>query len=603
MSWNLYENEKFLQPLIFSNGKTQEDVVNEVIAAIKEGHKIIFIRGVCGTGKSAIALNIVKELGRGSIVVPVKALQKQYMNDYTSKLHLLKDGKRMEIRTIMGRGNFKCAYGNCPANDKKLPCTIEFKRENVQLLQRYIQENPLIPEEEKGLFRELDVEALGRFGVAAASPYWSPLLPNDSSERFREAGACNVLSYDAVSNQKYFLHLRKPGCDFYEQYKAYIRADAIIFNSNMYEIENAIGRKPATDVEIIDECDKFLDDLGNERKINLDLLSLKLSQLISLIREAHLKEELLDFNDLLLEAKEEANEKGVEIVLLKESKMLEVVKELVENEILRNFDELESAVETALTFESFLDETYISYSIDEDESTIVSLVTINLEKRLQEFLDKNKVFVMMSGTLHSEEVLQEIFGIKGYVIIEAETKAPGSVIGKRTGKERNFRFDSFKRNVFTREEYLIALDACIKQAKPPALVQVNSLKDLPTKTEKDRLGLITKSIEEFQVERENFKRGEMLERFKRGEISILYGTAYNRGVDLPGEVCNSIILTKYPYPAKSSLFWKIFERQDKIKSRKFYLDKARREFLQRIYRGLRSKDDVIMLLSPDIACF
>ena len=32
----------------------------------------------------------------------------------------------------------------------------------------------------------------------------------------------------------------------------------------------------------------------------------------------------------------------------------------------------------------------------------------------------------------------------------------------------------------------------------------------------------------------------------------------------------------------------------------FYKDKARREFLQKIYRGLRFKEDHIYLLSPDI---
>ncbi|HLA23550.1 MAG TPA: DEAD/DEAH box helicase family protein, partial [Candidatus Nanoarchaeia archaeon] len=80
--WNLYSDEKFLKPLKFSNGKTQEDIVNEVLSSIKSGEKVIFIRGMCGTGKSAIALNIASKLGKSSIIVPGKALQKQYKNDY-----------------------------------------------------------------------------------------------------------------------------------------------------------------------------------------------------------------------------------------------------------------------------------------------------------------------------------------------------------------------------------------------------------------------------------------------------------------------------------------------------------------------------------------
>ena len=68
MIWNLYENDKFLEPLVFSNGKSQEDIVKEVLDAIDKDHKIIFIHGICGTGKSAIALNIANVLGKTSVI-------------------------------------------------------------------------------------------------------------------------------------------------------------------------------------------------------------------------------------------------------------------------------------------------------------------------------------------------------------------------------------------------------------------------------------------------------------------------------------------------------------------------------------------------------
>ena len=89
--WSLYEKGEFQKPLVFSNGKSQEDIVKEVLEAVKKGDKMIFIKGVCGTGKSAIALNIAKEMGRASIVVPVKVLQKQYEEDYASRKYLLKE--------------------------------------------------------------------------------------------------------------------------------------------------------------------------------------------------------------------------------------------------------------------------------------------------------------------------------------------------------------------------------------------------------------------------------------------------------------------------------------------------------------------------------
>src|SRR3989339_519588 len=80
MNWSLYKEGEFLKPLTFSNGKNQEDVVNEVLEAVKRGKNIIFIHGVCGTGKSGIALNIARSLGKTSIIVPGKNLQEKMMN-------------------------------------------------------------------------------------------------------------------------------------------------------------------------------------------------------------------------------------------------------------------------------------------------------------------------------------------------------------------------------------------------------------------------------------------------------------------------------------------------------------------------------------------
>ena len=48
---------------------------------------------------------------------------------------------------------------------------------------------------------------------------------------------------------------------------------------------------------------------------------------------------------------------------------------------------------------------------------------IILEKKLKEFFDKNKVFVMMSGTIHSELVLNKIFGVED---VEAMPQIPVS---------------------------------------------------------------------------------------------------------------------------------------------------------------------------------
>jgi len=68
-------------------------------------------------------------------------------------------------------------------------------------------------------------------------------------------------------------------------------------------------------------------------------------------------------------------------------------------------------------------------------------------------------------------------------------------------------------------------------------------------------------------------------------------------------MCRSIVLTKYPFPNVKSLFWRILKKNNPEHYNEFYMDKAMREFLQKIYRGLRFKNDHIFLLSPDSRVF
>ena len=133
--WSLYENGSRLEPLKFSNGKTQENIVNEVVNLIKNGKKVVFIQGVCGTGKSAIALNIARSLGSASIVVPIKSLQKQYENDYVNNKYLLKqNGEKLKITIITGRDNHDSVIKpGISCADPFLPDTITITEKNKEM--------------------------------------------------------------------------------------------------------------------------------------------------------------------------------------------------------------------------------------------------------------------------------------------------------------------------------------------------------------------------------------------------------------------------------------------------------------------------------------
>ena len=169
-----------LEPMKFSNGKTQQDVVEEILKSIKEGNKIIFLKGVCGSGKSAIALNLAKHFKKTAIVVPIKTLQEQYEQDYTKDKFILKDDKNpLNISIIKGRNNFmSCFASNLRADSPELPCTIELREKNSETIRRYLKMNPDVKEEDFS-----SVSDVRRMSIAPICPHWNPILPAEVSAK------------------------------------------------------------------------------------------------------------------------------------------------------------------------------------------------------------------------------------------------------------------------------------------------------------------------------------------------------------------------------------------------------------------------------------
>lgn len=631
--WNLYQNNKFLEPLKFSDGKTQEDVVKEVLDAIKEGHKIIFIHGVCGTGKSAIALNIANKLGKSSIVVPGKTLQNQYKRDYEKEKYLLKDDKtKLKISVVTGRNNHKCKFlednknsipvvkkeinsklhdifagrkeeiggiiaGDLSAENNNLPCKIELKERNWKKIKQYLKQNKKIKSEDF-----LDIKDVKRVSVASVCPYWSPVFPDKYELKdFRED---KKREYEGLNNLKFIFHQGKPGCGFYEQFNSYIDADVIVFNSWKYMFESIIGRKPLTEAEIIDEGDEYLDSFANQKSLNIERVQNSLLQIHGEKSLEKFKSELIA---IIKEIKrDERTQHAIysnEIIPLKETGVYDLLTKVAEGrEILEEIDEesyLFQVEETGRMFDEFYNETYVTFS-KKDNNLIAGLVTTNLEKRFKELVEKNKIIIFMSGTIHSEKVLKEVFGLGEFKKIDAEKEQQGNINIVRTGCEIDCKYANFSNRKFARKDYLTALNKCLKIAEKPVLVHVNAFTDLPSENELKEFGvdnlMSREKLKELQF---GDKEGMAIKDFKEGKIKILFTTKCARGVDFPGDECRSIVFTKYPNPNVQDAFWKILMKTKPQQYWDFYKDKAQRELLQKIYRGLRFKEDKINLLSPD----
>lgn len=588
-----FSGEK-LEPLKFSNNKTQEDVVKEILESIEQGNKVIFLRGKCGTGKSVIALNLARHFDKTSIVVPIKSLQEQYEKDYSEKKFILKkDNKKLKIAVIKGRNNFRCQFNGERADDPYLPCTIELREKNMEKIKNFIELNNSVSK-----YDFTNISEVRRMSVAPSCPFWSPLLPSDLNSKALEDAKKS--RYQTVSGKEYALYQRKKGCPYYEQYLAYSDADVLIFNSLKYLIETAMGRRPKTDLDIIDECDEFLDSFAEESSINLPRLSFALSTIFPKSPEERNQLQRINhkLNSLMIDYSQP------EVDKLANTEISGFVDIILENPNLAEDDEdsyYNKVLEICRIYEHFLPETYVSFKKEfkeGKEASYITLVTINLAQRLKEIVDSTSALVLMSGTLHSEQVLKDIFGLEKFKVIEAEIQSPGHIIKRPTGKEINCKYENFKNKIVTRREFLEALDECVKKAKPPTLIHVNSFDDLPNELEKAEFKLTSLISKEKLLDMQK-NANHHINKFKNKEIDIIFTTKCSRGIDFPGNQCNSVIITKFPYPNIKSLFWQILKREKPDKFREFYMDKARRELFQKVYRAVRFKEDYVILLSPD----
>ena len=601
--WDLNEDDQKIKPLLFSNGKTQEDVVKEIVNLIESGKKVIFLHGVCGSGKSAIALNVARTLnGKSAVVVPLKNLQRQYEQDYLGKKYLNSiTGRKLKIAMITGRDNHdsvvmpgvSCAHPELPEN-------IKITEKNYSKIVEYCKENPYYEGESL-----LDLEEIKRLNIAPSNPYWSPILPAEFDIPYFKS--VKKYKYKGVNGKEFIFYHRKEGCSYYDQFLAYVKADIIIFNAAKYKLEMAMGRKPKTDVDIIDEADDFLDGLFDQDELNLTRLASSLKMIPP--NSLQTKEAIDEALELI--TLEEKNKKALgidenQIFHISETKIESILKAISKNTDLESLillDEINysnKALEIANNFKSLYSEVYVTYRKDE-ENLYVKLVSTNLSSKVRDLLDKSKALVFMSGTLHSQNIVKKIFKITDYSEVKAETLNLGNIEINMTRKEMDCRYASMKSDASSREKYLDALSTCLQKATNPTLIHVQSFFDLPNESEKQKYDLHNLMTSEKLKEIQNDdKTGRSISMFKSGLSKEFFSTRASRGVDFPGDMCRSIVFTKYPNPNVSDTFWKILQKTHPDEYWEFYKDKAYREFLQRIYRAVRSKDDHVFILSPDI---
>lgn len=557
---NLYSHDgQPLEPYSYPSGKTQVDLIKDIIEAFKS-NDIVFFHGVVGSGKSVIGLRSILEFGRGTVSVPTKVLSYQYAASYGEDKYFVKDDySKAEIGILKGRRNFRCMHmadkgRKASCTGSTLPCRVSLK------------------------------EGVRRIDALRGCRHWGFIFRSDLAESVEDT---KKVSYAGVKGE--WTWCMKGNCPYWRQFKAYVSSDVVVMNSAKWAAEVIIGRLPKTSITVIDEADTWLDSLAvkvivTERLI--DRLKKTVEQTANRYEQEPYAATLVqDLRDKVGELQELWSE-----TLAKKSplKLAEFLVHLFE-EIDETSGEQYYKLKLVLEYKNHV-EWEVEKAVEKEKNKITYCIPYP-KFILQRFLERvGGKWLLMSATVQSPSVLKDVFGIEP-TIVEGKTEFPGVIVQHQIGTEKCINKTRWNDDRFKEECWNTQRDI-VSRAARPGFVPIHSNKYLAPH--------ILKKIEQIQ----QFIRagGEVGQDTGVYNIDgIQFSTKLDRGADLKG--MRSIIPLKFPYPDLGDpLLVGLLRRLGPSAFWTYYHDMAKRDFIQQIGRTLRSDSDVVEFWSPDKTC-
>lgn len=414
-----------MQPRRYSSGKTQLDLIGEILEAF-ESTDLVFLRGMVGSGKSVVGIRSILELGRGVVSVPTKVLSDQYAESYEGDRYFLKeDRSRTKIGILKGRGNFPCPFmkklGHDVACDNRtIPCR--------RPLDRAAKE------------RRLD--------ALTEDPHWGFIFPSEIAKNIKDV---KKSTYEGIAGE--WSLCQRGDCPYWKQFEAYVDCDVIVMNSVKWAAEAAIGRLPRVPLTVIDEADEWLDALA----IKVPVTQKRVDWLKQKLQDRDLAGGLDEvWGETLVGAKN-----PLDLVIY-----LTMLLEEIDETFGDFFWNLKSVTEQWENVEVEVKGDSVLYLVPDPQPV--------LKKTMERVGGK---WLLMSATVQSEEVLKEIFGIDP-VFVEGETRFPGKLVQRKLGWEEPVNYSKWRDEGF-RREYMSFLSEILRKAKRPAFLPVHAFKYLP----------------------------------------------------------------------------------------------------------------------------
>lgn len=726
--WSLYANipgltTPMLLPPLSWKGGDQASNLKEMLIFFKKFYipdntKIMIYKSVCGSGKSGSILHVIRGLGRGIIVTPFKALQRQYYDDYFkgNKFVMKKDGKRLNVAVLLGRSNFPCKW-LAEEYDYQQTLIAESKKpenagvyfdidENILSLYRYDKSaaNRRLP-----CTKSLRIVGKGarepRWTVATACPYWVPTpmskvtidkwqeksmdkeedvekLYEDANEgenipdiensapmvmksktrldSIKERLQCSDIKYyESVGWGQVGVFIRdevnKDGehcpevCPYYRQFYSYVDADVIVMNSAKWQLETRIGRKPLTDVEVFDEGDYWLDGQASD----IELSRSTIDRIVSIDNKVkRMKDDTVSmfdqvFRDVKFKSDQQRkiSENKVSIIDAKEytelfTNVTNTLGELLKG--LEDDEKIEEKIVDMVTALKYIEKASISYREGKREETKVLKVYIPYPDEILRELFKlsSSNIIITSGTMQTSHVMSNLFGINAdnYTVdvLNGRKESPGKLkcirykesdmppvkVTYQTWQSPQFvdYYNRYTNGILDRlkdiidkvtgkpgEAKIIVLTPAKKYAegiknRPDTYIDFANVSkeedDTPVKINTTLGDYVSKTLEDVRKIKETDINldGDVL----RTDKQIIVSTRMVRGSDLRDDKCRAVVVLKWPYPDISAGYNQALKKRfgDSVFG-KIMSDKAEREVVQMVSRGLRHDLDWAYFSTPD----
>ena len=482
-------------------------------------------------------------------------------------------------------------------------------------------------------------------------------------DRIKEKVKCsNVEYYESVGQNKMGVFIRdekdkdgKPcpeACGYYKQFYSYVDSDVIVFNSAKWNLETMMGRKPKVNVEIVDEGDYWLDSQATTIELMRSTIDkiFPASNKMKQIKLDTLARFDMSFKKIKSDVAKSKTD-DVNIINAKDYKELFYSIGVFLNEYEKQAeddDTVEQKLVDIATIRQYADVASLSVVEGKREETKIIKVYIPYPDKLLQalFNSSSKNIVLTSGTMHSNSVLSNLFGINAdnYVVdlLNGRKEHPGKLkcikppkdspfsmvkVNYTTWKSPEFReyysgvlnyiLDNLKMGIDKTtgkpgDAKIIVLTPAKKYAegilkRPDVFVDFakgrsqeddivkpsinTNLNDYVDNTLAD-----IRKIRNSDIELD----GDVL----RTDKQIIVSTRMIRGTDLRDEKCRAIVMTKWPVGDISDGYLQAIKKRfgDKV-FWEIVRDKTAREAVQYVSRGLRHELDWTFFSTPDSMAF